>query len=66
MKKNIIASVMFGLVLASFYPVEAQQPAKVRKVGFLISSTGPSSGLSLFEAFRQGLRELGYVEGQPF
>ena len=63
MNKGIVASVMFGLILASFYPVEAQQPAKVRKIGFLLSSTG-LSGPPVFEAFRQGLRELGYIEGQ--
>jgi hypothetical protein len=63
MKKNIVVSLVFGLILASYYPVEAQQPAKVRKIGFLLSSTG-ASGPSVFEAFRQGLRELGYIEGQ--
>jgi hypothetical protein len=40
MKKNIIASVVFGLILVSFYPVKAQQPTKVRKIGFL-ASAGP-------------------------
>jgi putative tryptophan/tyrosine transport system substrate-binding protein len=61
MKKNIIASVAFGLVIASFYPVEAQQPTKVRKIGFL-NQTGAFS--ANVEAFRQGMRELGYIEGQ--
>jgi putative tryptophan/tyrosine transport system substrate-binding protein len=61
MKKNIIASVAFGLVIASFYPVEAQQPTKVRKIGFL-NQTGAFS--ANIEAFRQGMRELGYIEGQ--
>jgi putative ABC transport system substrate-binding protein len=64
MNNGIVASVMFGLILASFYPVDAQQPAKVRKIGFLVSSTGPSGSSSIFEAFRQGMRELGYTEGQ--
>ena len=64
MKKNIVVSMVFGLILASFHPVEAQQPAKVRKIGFLVSSTGPSGSSSIFEAFRQGMRELGYTEGQ--
>ena len=41
MNKGIDAAVMFGLILASFYPVDAQQPAKVRKIGFLVSSTDP-------------------------
>ena len=61
MMKNIIVSVVFGLILASFYPVEAQQPTKVRKIGFLSQTGAPSANI---EAFRQGLRELGYIEGQ--
>ena len=38
----------------------AQQPGKTARVGFLFFVTSPS----LDEAFRQGLHELGYVEGQ--
>ena len=40
---------------------EAQKPAKVHRIGYLTSASalGP-----LEEAFRQGLRELGYVEGK--
>ena len=42
---------------------EAQQPKKVPRIGFLVSS--PASAISArIEAFRQGLRELGYVEGK--
>ena len=41
----------------------AQQPAKVPRIGYL--SGNSLSGLSArMEAFRQGLRELGYVEGK--
>ncbi len=40
---------------------EAQKPAKVPKVGYLIPAVGVSAQ---YEAFRQGLRDLGYVEGQ--
>jgi putative ABC transport system substrate-binding protein len=61
MKKNIAVSVVLGLILASFYPVEAQQPAKVRKIGFLNQAGAFSANI---EAFRQGMRELGYIEGQ--
>jgi putative tryptophan/tyrosine transport system substrate-binding protein len=61
MKKNIVVSGVFGLILASFYPVEAQQTAKVRKIGFL-NQTGAFT--ANVEAFRQGMRELGYIEGQ--
>ena len=42
---------------------QAQSSAKVRKIGFLASpGTGPIP--HSYEAFRQGLRELGYVEGE--
>jgi ABC-type uncharacterized transport system substrate-binding protein len=60
MKKNIVVSVVFGLILPSFYPVEAQQPVKVRKIGFLGVSGGPAGA---HEVFRRSLRELGYAEG---
>ena len=44
--------------------VEAQQPAKVPfRIGFLASGS-PSAYSSRSEAFRQGLRQLGYVEGK--
>jgi putative ABC transport system substrate-binding protein len=42
---------------------EAQQPKKVPRVGFLIASSANSQEPRL-KAFRQGLRELGYIEGQ--
>src|SRR6516162_7909806 len=41
----------------------AQQPAKVPRIGILMSVT-PEMGQHLFEAFRHGLREQGRVEGQ--
>jgi hypothetical protein len=42
---------------------EAQQPPKIPRIGFLASGS-PSSDAALIEAFRWGLRELGYVEGK--
>jgi len=48
--------------LAPFSAI-AQQPAKVPRVGYLFSFV-PSQGEHLWEACRQGLRELGYVEGR--
>jgi putative ABC transport system substrate-binding protein len=42
---------------------EAQQAKKVGKVGFLAVAF-PSAIPGRVEAFRQGLRELGYVEGK--
>src|SRR6266446_7084594 len=41
---------------------EAQQAAKVARIGYLTNSLGVNPHLP--EAFRQGLRDLGYVEGR--
>ena len=41
----------------------AQQPTKVPRIGHL-TGTLPSANSARREAFRQGLRELGYVEGK--
>ena len=50
-----------AMLLALSFPAEAQQPKKVYRIGYLANSAaiGPRE-----EAFRQGLRDLGYVEGQ--
>src|SRR5213594_2013775 len=46
---------------------EAQQPASAPRIGFLApSSPSEPRVVRYLEAFRQGLRELGYVEGQNF
>src|SRR5262245_1636273 len=53
-----------GLAIAPL-SAEAQQAGKVPRVGYLIAGSHSDPGrLRLLEAFRQGLRELGYVEGQ--
>ena len=51
------------LLLASFNLAEAQQPKKVPRIGFP-SCDLPFRCPARVEAFRQGLRELGYVEGK--
>ena len=43
--------------------VKAQQPKKVPRVGYL-AAVSASADRPRLEAFRQGLRDLGYVEGQ--
>ena len=42
---------------------EAQQPKKVTPIGYL-ATPSLSANAARIEAFRQGLRELGYVEGK--
>src|SRR5438876_1280004 len=61
--KTIIVLWLAVLGLSPFRIAEAQQPAKVPRIGYL-SSVSPSAGSSRIEAFRQGLRELGYIEGK--
>jgi len=62
MNKKIIYLALGAMLLALCVPVEAQQAGKVPRVGFLSAGRGPSA--FPFEAFRDGLRELGYEEGQ--
>jgi putative tryptophan/tyrosine transport system substrate-binding protein len=65
MKAKVAVSVVVILVLTCFCPAEAQQTTKtIPRIGF-ISSTGTAERPSrLFEEFRMGLRDLGYVEGK--
>jgi putative ABC transport system substrate-binding protein len=64
MKRKIVVSVLAILVLASFHTARAsQRPAKIQRIGILLPNP-PSLSPMLLEAFRQGLRENGYVEGQ--
>lgn len=56
--------VTFALVLLAAPPrADAQAPAKARRIGFL-GNTTPVLEANLVGPFREGLRDLGYVEGQ--
>jgi putative ABC transport system substrate-binding protein len=50
-----------GLAAVWPLPVQAQQPKKVPRIGFIVTVSPEEARLS---AFLQGLRELGYVDGQ--
>jgi putative ABC transport system substrate-binding protein len=52
------------MLLALCASTEAQQPKKVPRIGFLAGFSSFSDRKQRVEAFLQGLRELGYVEGQ--
>jgi putative ABC transport system substrate-binding protein len=62
MKAKILVYALPALILATIHLVEAQQPTKVPRIGYLTGSDLSASGRQ--EAFRQGLRDLGYVEGK--
>ena len=64
MRINVMRLTLCAVLFALCIPARAQQPAaKVPRIGFL-SGVFPSSISARVEAFRQGLRELGYVEGK--
>src|SRR5262245_42847672 len=52
-----------AVLLAAPLAAEAQQAAKVFRIGFL-GSGGPADHAPRVASFRQGLRDLGYVEGR--
>jgi putative tryptophan/tyrosine transport system substrate-binding protein len=52
---------LIGLVLASGHLAEAQQGKKIARIGF-VTTGGAENPSTLY--FRQGLRELGYIEGK--
>ena len=63
MKKKLIFAAVASFVLALGDLARAQQATKVARIGFLAAPT--RTGMAhLTEAFLQGLRELGYIEGQ--
>src|SRR5438093_1518986 len=63
-KKTVVAlAVALVLILTLVTRNEAQQAKKVWRIGFL-AATSPSVEAVRIEAFRQGLHELGYVEGE--
>ena len=63
MKAQILAYVLPALILTNIYLADAQQPTKVARIGFLSTASASGSTANL-ETFRQGLRELGYIEGK--
>jgi putative ABC transport system substrate-binding protein len=63
MTKAILTSLLTTILLTTVSIAEAQQPTKVPRIGFLSAFSGSSLSARI-EAFRQGLRELGYVEGK--
>ena len=63
MRRKIVFSLLITGLLTAAPLAEAQQPAKMFRIGVLTGSS-LSSQSERNEAFRQGLRELGYVEGK--
>jgi putative tryptophan/tyrosine transport system substrate-binding protein len=64
MKRAAVPSILVAVVLIVLgVIVEAQQPTQIPRIGYL-GGADPSANADRREAFRQRLRELGYVEGK--
>ena len=63
MTRKITVLTLCAMLFALCSSADAQQPTKVPRIGYLTPNP-PSAHSARYEAFRQGLRELGYVEGK--
>jgi len=63
MSKKILIWLMVAIFLTTVSPAGAQQPTKIPQIGYL-GGVSLSANTARHEAFRQGLRELGYVMGK--
>ena len=64
MRKSLVLFLMIAALSGGAAIAEAQQPKKVPRIGYLSGRGDPSTPDPLVDAFRQGLRDLGYVEGK--
>jgi putative tryptophan/tyrosine transport system substrate-binding protein len=62
MSRNIFSVALCVLLVALSVTVEAQQPGKIFRIGFLDQST--ASNALFVDAFRQELSKLGWIEGR--
>ena len=63
MNKQTIGLALGALLLALNFPVQAQQPTRIARIGYLAAAC-PDTQTARTEAFRLGLHDLGYTEGQ--
>ncbi len=60
-KTTVLSKAIVAMLLTLSIPADAQQPGKISRIGYLSRGNGPGANE---EIFRQGLRSLGYIEGQ--
>ena len=64
MIKEIILFALCSLLLAPCSVVEAQQPTKIPRIGFIPSAGDANNPGTQVNAFQRGLRDLGYIDGK--
>jgi putative tryptophan/tyrosine transport system substrate-binding protein len=63
MIRGFNVSLLLTVILLTVYLAEAQQPTKIPRIGYL-NTASLSANADRIEALREGLREIGYVEGK--
>src|SRR5262245_23691915 len=63
MNRKITILALCAMLLALCLSAEAQQPAKIPRIGYL-SNADPATDSARAEGIRLALREIGYIEGQ--
>ena len=64
MKKKFKVLTLCAMLFALSVPAQAQQPTKIPRIGYVSGSGDANNPGSNVEAFRQGLRDLGYFDGK--
>jgi putative ABC transport system substrate-binding protein len=66
MHKKITRLALCALLFAYSYQAQAQEPTKIPRIGYLTGSSPPTNATPDLnaDAFQQGLRDLGYIEGK--
>ena len=64
MQRKFLTQLLATLFLATIAAAQAQQPAKIPRIGFVTSAGDQNNPGPRGQAFQRGLRELGYVEGK--
>ena len=62
--KDTVYSLLIIVLLITAPSIQAQQPKKIARIGYVSGSGDPKTPGPNVEAFRQGLRDLGYIEGK--
>jgi len=63
-KNKITVLTLCAMLFALCFPTEAQQPAKIPRIGILIPGSSAFPTSARYDSFRQKLRDLGYIEGE--
>jgi putative ABC transport system substrate-binding protein len=64
--KRVFYSALCAMLFALCFPATAQQPKKIPRIVYLAQRSTPTAATPdpAAQAFRQGLRDLGYLEGK--